>query len=90
MKKELDTIQKAELLGLGYSGGFTIGDLIEWLMEHDKHRTYISWDTTPPTTTWFGRIEQPKKGKGIIFRDGYGYGELVDTLHEAVRDTLKK
>ena len=31
MKKELTTIQRAELLGLGYSGGYTIGDLIEFL-----------------------------------------------------------
>ena len=83
-----DVYKKSEALPL-----LSIGQMIEFLMKHDKHRTFISWNTVFDVQyigrTWFGKIELDKKNVKIVFRDGYGMGELVDTLWYACKEILK-
>ena len=82
MKKELTTTQKAELLGLGYRGGYTIGDLIEFLREKDAFKSEFGHDPMLVVDTENGYVALD------WFRDEDT--ELCDALFEAVKEVLEK
>lgn len=84
MKKELTIEQHNELCRLGYKGGKTIGDLIEFLDEHNFFLDLIRFNNKK-YKEW--KIYDHRPGKQ--YDKGWVNKEFCDALCQAIKEVLE-